>query len=1125
MKTTGAKVEKVEDDLAGFAAEREPGFKNRAAVVLALAGKPKEALELYQPDGEEKNQFKQLIRKAEWAMAAKDMEGAQEAAWKALPAARLTRDRRYALTILSEAYRRDKKLDDLIERFSREPDLHDDARLAWIDLLREKGDADQALALFEAAREKEGGGFSIDMQRRLLEICREAGRFDKLTGTFREMIERDPKRLEWRTGLCRYYLERGEREKGVAVWADYENHAPTGALLGGAEATMGLGLDEVAQRLAEATMETGDETEKMAALQFLFTLRKQRSDEDGMKAMLERMDQVASPAASERAQLAESWEQMGRQDRAAEVLENLREARGSNDFSSDLETRLAWLYSETGREEKAYEAWKNVWMRIESPGRRRYIEDRLMATASRLGKLADIAIELEEKLMAGTADKRDSALLVRLYTKVGDPVSAAEIIQGFMKQTGGSEIAMLEEQARVYVMCNDYYHYEKALRKLMELDPEGSPEYLTQLAMSALERGRNDQARAILTEMRELEQNPASAEFEAGVLKIAGMHREAANAYWRGIAEHPDRIDAYLLLGRALQTLNKGSQAAGLFQYLVENAESDDLFTVAVDGLLNMNNPQQGSRLSKETLEWARRTILARVAGKDDKVYLFQLLNDVSEDLRDNAMMTRAMAETLPIAGERRTAYLRELMELARAGAGRSGFSSGRSKPRDREGMLRFGRRLIGIGEAVPPQVYLDLGSSFLDSGDILNARKTFDRANALTDVGGYRRQVAGVFEQQGYMESALGAYEKLLIGEFSNIGLVLKVGELKEQLGRDDEAAAAYRGALDLLINGRPLFLVKEEKKKSNQPIYYYSGNIDDFGKYYQRALTGFLTAASRDEDYQTLFADYEKALETDLARATREMGEVREGDRKTLALSYLPRIARRSELLRRVAFAFGDSRSARRVEERLLRALPEDKELLPSLCRQWESWGYSRTAAELVEAFPDHPGAEKAQSLVGLAAVSELERVFRHLLRGEEREARDLLRNLDRLLESDEARANQNALFAAARFLGESDAVERLARNAIARAPAKQKLMQSVNILRQSYSSLETEHRERLARYVEGVLKQQDLGDQPSAYYYFRELNRMTGARLTLPVKQARSQVNNLLAKGGYYLQQVGP
>ncbi len=161
-----------------------------------------------------------------------------------------------------------------------------------------------------------------------------------------------------------------------------------------------------------------------------------------MRTALMRMDELAAPDASERARIAESWEQLGRQDKAVEILEKLRDARKAEDFSSDLETRLAWLYSETGDEEKAYEAWKHVWLRIDSPGRRRYIEDRFMATASRLGKLADIAIELEEKLADGKADKRDSALLVRLYTKVGDPVSASEIIHDFMKQSGGDSMGL-----------------------------------------------------------------------------------------------------------------------------------------------------------------------------------------------------------------------------------------------------------------------------------------------------------------------------------------------------------------------------------------------------------------------------------------------------------------------------------------------------------------------------------------------------------------------------------------------------------------------------------------------------------------------------------------------------------
>jgi len=813
LKSTGTQAVKLDQDLATYATGRDQVFKNRAGVVLALAGKPKEAIALYKPAEDGNQRFKQLIRIAEWAMAAKDMARAQESAWDALRAARLKRDRRYALTVLFESHRRDKKLDQLIERFAVTSDLSLEARMAWIDLLREQGDADKALALFQEAKAKSGGGdvFTVGMRRELLEICREAGRDDMLIENFRKMIATEPRRLEWRSGLSRFYLECGERDKGQAVWANYQEQAHRRDWLAAAGAIMELGLDELAQSFAEKLIRASDGNEQMAAMQFLFDLHKARGRDADMKTVLERMDELAAPDSSERARLAESWEQLGRQDEAAQVLEKLRAARGPENVSPDLEIRLAWLYSETGDEEKAYEAWRRAWLHTDSPGRRRYIEDRLMATASRLGKLADIAIELEEKLAEGKANKRDSALLVRLYTKVGDPVSASEIIHDFMKLSGGAEIQMLEEQALVYVMCNDYYHYEKTLRKLMNLDPEGSPEYLTQLAMSALERGRNDEARAILTEMRGLATNPASAEFEAGVLKIAGMHEEATGAYWRGIAQHPDRIDVYLLLGRSLQTLGKGQQAVGLFQYLVENADKDDLFTIAIDGLLNMNNPREGTQLSKETLLWARRAILERLAGKDDKMYLFQLLRDVSEDLRNRDMMIRAVAETLPIVGEQRTAQLRELMEMAR------------SRPVDRDGILRFGRRLVGMGEIIPPQVYLNLGSVFLESGDIRNAAKTFDKANSGLEHGAYQRKVAAAFEKKRYISSAVRIYEKVLITEPDDVGVLLKVGELKEQLGHDSEATIAYRRALDVLVGGAKIIQLQGRQVCRNRSSFLF--------------------------------------------------------------------------------------------------------------------------------------------------------------------------------------------------------------------------------------------------------------------------------------------------------------
>mgnify|MGYP000099982192 CR=1 FL=1 len=85
--------------------------------------------------------------------------------------------------------------------------------------------------------------------------------------------------------------------------------------------------------------------------------------------------------------------------------------------------------------------------------RRRYVEDRLMTVASRLGTLADIAIDLEQSLLDGTATERETGLLVRLYSKVGDPVSASEIIDEFLRTSGGDQVDALQEKARVYLSC------------------------------------------------------------------------------------------------------------------------------------------------------------------------------------------------------------------------------------------------------------------------------------------------------------------------------------------------------------------------------------------------------------------------------------------------------------------------------------------------------------------------------------------------------------------------------------------------------------------------------------------------------------------------------------------------
>jgi hypothetical protein len=333
---------------------------------------------------------------------------------------------------------------------------------------------------------------------------------------------------------------------------------------------------------------------------------------------------------------------------------------------SDLEMRLAVLLSETGNEEEALDMWVSLWRKTNSVPRRRYVEDRIMTVSGRLGRLAKIAVDLEKRLANGEASDLESGLLVRIYTKVNDSVSAAEIISEHMKHTGGDPIDSLNEKARVFLTCNDFYRYEKTIQELVALDPDNAPDYLRQLAMSSLERGQRREAWQILTRLRDEETSAFSDEFEAGILSLAGLRVEAEQAYRKGLVRHPDRIDGYLLLSNIQKELNQHDRSAGMFQFLAETADKDDLFTIAIDGLLNMRDDRANRGAPDRLIKWARRITLERIARSPDKLYLYQLLSDLSSELRDQEAATRAITAAIPIAGEQRTPLLRELMSLSK---------------------------------------------------------------------------------------------------------------------------------------------------------------------------------------------------------------------------------------------------------------------------------------------------------------------------------------------------------------------------------------------------------------------------------------------------------------------------
>ncbi len=980
----GASVKDALDEIARQQG-LDPALRNRAAIVLALKGHPKEALALFVSKGEGKERFREQVRLADWALAAKDPQAAQQYAWAAYEAGTLKRDRRYALTVVVESHRADESLQTLIDRFAKAADLDDVARKVWIDLLRETGQVEEAMRLFRAGAE---GRFTVEMRRELLEMCRESGEEDRLVDAYRELIQAEPAVIEWREGLSRHFLERGKRKAAEGVWDSYlDDKALSLYLLAAAASLQSIGLDGQAQQFAEISMERG--RPKGPALLFLFALHKARGRMDLAEKQLERLDAIAAPDAAERMQLAESYEQIGKKREAVDVLEKLVTARGAKGAGEDLEMHLAWLHSEVGDEEQAMQRWHALWRRVQSVPRRRYVEDRLMAVASRLGKLADIAIELEEKLTAGTADGRDSGLLARLYTKANDPVSATEIIEEYMKSAGAAPVKVLVEKSRVFLACTDYHNYEKTIHELIRIDPDGEGDYLRQLAMSQLERGKPDEARVVLARLKDLEDGSDSAEFEAGVLALAGLREEAVTAYRRGIARFPDRIESLLLMANQMAQTGKQQQAIGMFQHIAATASKDDLFTIAIDGMLNLD-------AAAPVLRWARRQTLGRLARRHDKMYLYQLIADLSEEIGERDVMTRSLESALPIIGERRSSLLRELMDHTKGG---------RTGQGNRERHLAYGRRLIGLGEIAPPQVYLDLGKAFLDAGETANAAKTFALATDVPDFGSFQQQIATAFETAGYRDDALRTYQRLLVSSPGHVALMLKVGELQEQVGRDDLALELYVEGLDLMIARRALStIVKEEKKPANRWYWWSARNVDDFDQYYDRVRTGLLTTMPPGERADAWLTEQRASLDADLA----SMRTLRDAeDEKQAPLRAWPRVESRAKLLRRASIAFGRADLADDLDTQLLKDFAKDEGLLKDLVRSRLAWGLVASARSLIDASGRSEeerrklgylvGAGGASS-AGLVSLLEANRLFLPLLvDGKQDEVRMLLRRLD--------------------------------------------------------------------------------------------------------------------------------
>lgn len=961
MDVSSYNVEVLEE----LVAQRGQDYRNQAAVVLALLGRPERAIELFQPMEEAGKLFQQHLRLSEWALQAEAHGQARAQAWLAYERASVRADRLYALSLMAESYRTADELDLLLEDLaSRDPADQDLLRLR-VETLIETEEYHRAIELY---RQLEGTEADIAERRRLVALYEAAGDTGAMVNEYRRMMEAEPDQPQWYDGLAAHYLNIADNDAALAVWETLEerNGAGAGVLVEAARLMLAMGF--LAESVAMIERHLDAHGPDVGALLFLFETWLDRGEDEPALDALERLEAFLPPDALELRDLADAYERLSRPEEALRVFETIRDTRG--ELGYDDRMRLAWLYTIVDRKREALDLWRDIWVEVESPARRSFAESQLLLLAAELGALGDMAVELEGMLLSGSADRNHMNLLVRIYTEAGDQLSATEIIDEYAVDLGEDEIGHQELLAHVYMLLEDYPAHDGALRRLYEIDPVNRIDHIKSIIINLLTydlatdtNERSEEIRRWIGELRTLDEESVTGEFEASIFSAAGFADQAVEAYRRALVEQPENSDNLLLLADVMDGNNRTEEAVAILQFFAENAVEDNDFVVAVDGILNLVGTttffQQPDPETLDTLAWTRRVILERIAGRANRFYLYELLADIAREQGDTEASFIALENSLAESGLRRPAVLRELLTMATPNAGFSGFSTGAG---DIDRQLKYGRRLVGLRQQLPPEVYIDVGKSLLAREDVSGAERAFEMIDDITGMIEIDRTKAEIFEEAGYDEQSRVFYNRALNVNRDSLELLHKTGFLYEVIGREDVAFRRYLKAIgDVLRRQSTVLAAGARPVDPNSWQAMMNQRTDttvsrEYREHYASLAQGLLLSWPEDADEsEAAAAELKSLFETELRNVLDRSGE------ELLPLARYARLDRTARLIRQAGFFLGDDELARYADRKLLDHFGGDADFAEHLVQAYRSAG--RPLPEGVE--PDaHESAPAALS-----------------------------------------------------------------------------------------------------------------------------------------------------------------
>ena len=960
------------EPLLSLAERGDDALRNRIAMALAVLGHLGDAIGLYAlpPDASDEQRLRYYLRLTEWALWNLDLPKAREAVWQALRLPGTQQDRLYALALLSESHRLDDSLPELVEKLEAEQNLGDDARSLWVSLLREIDRPDAALAALTGRAEEE----PRDVKRQLVGLYREANRSAELAAELERLMLVDSDETIWPRSLAEFYLERNERQAAERAWRDFIDRCDTSrALLFGAQAMQQLDFDELALQAAKKAQR--DAAAVNSAALFRFELHFERGRYDRAGEVLEELDDAVGAADPVRKTLAMSYERLGRPREALETMRAFVNASGGRDIAAGQ--YLAHLLFSVGKPDKAVDKLMALLPHAAAP-QRRLIQTRVIAAARMAGIGDELAAELTEKLRNGSAAEAETQLLIEMRIRANEEEEALSLIDTLYDKPGADPVEKLKELAVLHRSLGNWRAYDDTLAQLAEHDPDKAIFHIRGRIINYIDNLRPEAASntevhvtllRLLQDYAAVSSGGADREFLAGVLAMAGLHPQALAAFREVVAVDPSRLDSYQGIGNQLLAMGQKAQAVTMYQYLAESTSSESVFQLVLDSILN-------TVPDSHVLKWAQRMALERLTGKPDKLDYYLQLSDISADLGQSELQFSVLHNALAAEPELRLSTLRELLRMTAAGdTGRPGFG-GRNMSLSEQHVF-FGRRLLALGLAMPPDVYLALARAMMEAGETGAALQAVTQAVEHTGSGELLVQAADIFQQAGEDLAAHRLYEKALVNDPANFELLVQVGWSSVRLGQNDRATELFLNALIALLQRQPLrneallvftglnqpprslderrlekVLLDEGREVFPKGQHSARTHSMEYRQYYIPLRNGLVYLMSgepqrRGAVFDRLWDEYHSTLAAVRVQHSTlpDLAEFPSRESQLPRLANYPRLNLQAQLLRYLGYAFGDYDSVSKLDTMLLTQFPEDAQLpaiLASHRAEWSSVGY---------------------------------------------------------------------------------------------------------------------------------------------------------------------------------------